>query len=58
MCKAMEDWAAEERAEGREDNLVSQICKKLHKGKTMEQIADELEETVDVVNELMIKYNL
>lgn len=62
MCKAMEDWAAEERAEGRvegrEDNLVSQICKKLQKGKTMEQIADEIEETMDVVNELMKKYNL
>ena len=62
MCKAMEDWAAEERLEGRlegiEDNLVNQICKKLAKGKDIVQIADEIEETVEKVKELMKKHKL
>ena len=35
---------AEGRAEGKADLLVSLICRKLRKGKTVEQIADELEE--------------
>ena len=30
--------------EGREDQLISQVCRKLRKGKSVEQIADELEE--------------
>ena len=58
MCKAMEDWAAEERAEGEEKKLVDQIRKKLQKGKDIETIADEVEETEDVVRKLMEKYNL
>ena len=66
MCKAMEDWAAEERAggrlegrlEGEENKLVEQICKKLEKGKDIVTIADEVEETEDVVRKLMEKYNL
>ena len=62
MCKALEDWAAEERAEGRlegrEENLVALIRKKLEKGKSIIQIADEIEETEAVVKELMEKYGL
>ena len=62
MCKALEDWAAEERAEGRlegrEENLVNQIRKKLAKGKDIATIADEIEETEDVVKQLMEKHNL
>jgi len=58
MCKAMEDWAAEERAEGREENLVNQIRKKLVKGKDIATIADEVEETEDVVKKLIKKHNL
>ena len=30
--------------EGREEHLITQVCRKLRKGKTTEQIADELEE--------------
>ena len=70
MCKAMEDWAAEERAEGRlegrlegelegeENKLVDLICKKLKKGKDIASIADEVEETEDVVKQLMEKHKL
>lgn len=58
MCKAMEDWAAEERAEGREENLVNLIRKKLEKGKDIATIADEIEETEDVVRQLMEKHKL
>ncbi len=44
-----ETWriiAAEEREEGRDRLLVELICKKLRKGKDVEQIADEVEEEV------------
>ena len=70
MCKAMEDWAAEEREEGRlegrlesrlegeENKLVEQICKKLAKGKNVAIIADEVEETEEIVKQLMEKYDL
>ena len=66
MCKAMEDWAAEERLEGRlegklegeENKLVDLICKKLEKGKDIVTIADEVEETEAVVKQLIDKYNL
>ncbi len=34
----------EGREEGRTDLLISQICKKLRKGKSIPQIADEVEE--------------
>ena len=58
MCKALEDWAAEERAEGREEILVNLIRKKLEKGKDIVTIADEVGETEDVVKKLMEKHNL
>ncbi len=38
------DAREEGREEGRTDLLVSQVCKKLRKGKSIAQIADELEE--------------
>ncbi len=38
--------------EGRKKTLTSQIQKKLAKGKSLEQIADELEETVEVIRPL------
>jgi len=38
--------------QGRETTLTSQIQKKLAKGKSLEQIADELEETVEVIRPL------
>ena len=36
-------------AEGKLDTLITQIQKKLAKGKSLEQIADELEETVETI---------
>ena len=42
-------------SEGVEQNLLSLIGKKLAKGKTIEQIADEVEESVERVQELMDK---
>ena len=41
------------RAEGNKEHLVSLIQKKLVKGKSVEVIADEVEETVDTVLEIM-----
>ncbi|MCR5599035.1 MAG: hypothetical protein K6G19_12780 [Lachnospiraceae bacterium] len=39
-----EEGRKEGREEGREGHLITQVCRKLRKGKTAEQIADELEE--------------
>ena len=62
MCKAMEDWATEEREEGRlegkENTLLDLIRKKLEKGKDIPTIADEIEETEDVVKQMIEKHNL
>lgn len=41
--------------QGKEQQLVSLIQKKLHKGKSIERIADEVEESVERVQELMKK---
>lgn len=45
-----------EREEGREEGAdlktISQVCKKLIKGKSVEEIADELEEEVDYINKI------
>lgn len=53
MCKAIEEMRAQEREEGRlegqQELLLMQIHKKAAKGKTLEQIAEELEETVEVI---------
>lgn len=52
-----EELLKDEREEGREEGdknrLVSQIRKKLEKGKTVEIIADEVEEDVDTVIEII-----
>ena len=50
---------AEERGEergieiGRDQLLISQICKKLRKGKTTEQIAEETEESFDYIQSII-----
>ncbi len=49
MCKAIEELVAQEREEARLDHLLELISKKITKGKPLEQIADELEETVEVI---------
>ncbi|MBE5923938.1 MAG: Rpn family recombination-promoting nuclease/putative transposase [Lachnospiraceae bacterium] len=50
---------AEGRAEGETLHLVSQVCKKLAKGKNLDEIADELEEDVEVIKpmyDVAVKY--
>ena len=41
--------------EGEQNKLLQQIEKKLAKGKSLEQIADELEESVEIVRPLYIQ---
>ncbi len=48
------------RSYGQEEKLISMICKKLRKSKSIEQIADELEEDVSKISkmyEIAIKYS-
>lgn len=40
----LQDAKEEGREEGRDEHLISQVCRKLRKGKQLQQIADELEE--------------
>ncbi len=42
----------EGREEGREETIISQICKKLIKGKDAVVIADEIEEPVEKVSKI------
>lgn len=37
------------KAEGKAEQLISLICRKLKKGKTMEQIAEDLDEDISVI---------
>lgn len=53
MEEAKEIGLAEGRAEGREMKLRELIEKKLHKGKPLEVIADELEEEISVIEEIV-----
>ncbi len=41
-------------AEGGEKQLINQICKKLGKGKRLEQIADEVEESLELVEKICL----
>ena len=60
MCIAVDEMCADARAEGYDlgktegavMRLIELICKKLHKGKTLEVIADELEETSDSIRSI------
>ena len=58
MCKALEDLYNEGRLEGRLEALTVQITKKLAKGKSIEEIADALEETVDTIESIIKKQGL
>ncbi len=53
--KYMQAWEEKyyEREEGRKDALKELIKKKIAKGKSVEEIADALEESVEVIEELM-----
>ncbi len=52
MLDSFEDGRDEGRREGRELQLVELICKKLSKGKSIETIADELEEPMEHIKEI------
>ena len=43
------------RKEGKNETLISMIKIKLNKGKTVQQIADEMEQTVEVIETLMLE---
>lgn len=57
MCKAIQDMQDEARIIGREEGreeggllkLISQVCRKMQKGKNADIIAEELEEELDMV---------
>lgn len=55
MCNLSQGIKEDALAEGREANLLEQISKKLAKGKSLLQIADECEETEERIQELMKK---
>lgn len=55
LAKGLAEGLAEGRLEGTEINLLAQISKKLAKGKSVAQIADECEETEERIHELMKK---
>ena len=48
----------EGRSEGKNEKLADLISKKLAKGKTIAEIADALEETEDVIEQIIKAYNL
>lgn len=66
MCKGMEDWLERKKKEGLElgrdegarNKLREIIGKKLAKGKTAEEIADALEESVETVLEVIKEIKL
>ena len=47
------DLKEEAREEGRVEKLVEQVTRKLKRGKTVEQMADELEETVETIEAII-----
>lgn len=55
LAEGHAEGIAEGRLEGAEINLLAQISKKLAKGKSVAQIADECEETEERIRELMKK---
>lgn len=57
MCKAFEDYKLEGKQEGklegRQEYLVTLVCKKLKKGMEVSVIADELEESPEVIEKIV-----
>lgn len=49
---ALMEGRAEGRAEGRQQTIIMQVCKKLKKGKNVEQIAEALEEEVSYIERI------
>ena len=57
MQDVINEKVAEGKLEGRIEGLLDLIRKKVAKGKTVEQIADELEKTVENIQSLMEEIN-
>ena len=50
----------EKREEGKDIKLVEQVCKKMQKGKTVQEIAEELEEEqgkIEIIFQVALKYH-
>ena len=54
MCKAMLELIEEGREEGRDKMLISLVCKKKKRGLTAGQIADALEETIEIIESICV----
>ncbi len=52
MCRAVEVYIERGMEKGENKHLIELICKKLAKGKSVEVIADEVEESADRVQEI------
>ena len=55
--EAREEGRQEGRQEGERNKLINQVKKKLAKGKSVEEIADALEETVETVQDIIDEFS-
>ena len=55
MCKALEDFEKNAAEKGAWEKIVSIVSIKLRKGKSPEQIADELEESLPVIEKAILE---
>ena len=55
MCKALEDFEKNAAEKGAWEKVISQVAIKLKKGKFSEQIADELEESLPVIEKAILE---
>lgn len=55
MCKALEDFERNAAEKGAWEKVISQVAIKLRKGKSPEQIADELEESLPVIEKAILE---
>ena len=53
MCKAFEDYKLEGKLEGKQEYLVTLVCKKLKKGMEASVIARELEEDQEIIEKIV-----
>ena len=52
MCKALEEIFEDGKVKGKTEKLREQVSKKLQKGKSLETIAEELEESAETISQL------
>ncbi len=55
MCKALEDFEKNAAEKGAWEKVISQVAIKLRKGKSPEQIADELEESLPAIEKAILE---